>query len=65
MDDLPVVPMIAGAAVLIVGPLRRRVVPVTRATGRAGAFVVGATLVGARDIVAAALLGERDRRAAG
>lgn len=60
MDDLPVVPLLAGAAVLLVGPLRRRAVSVAGATARAGVGVVGATVVGARDILGAAVRGEPD-----
>jgi hypothetical protein len=59
MDDFPVVPLVAGAAVLLVGPLRRRVLSVAKATGRAGAGVVGATVIGTRDIVEVAVRGER------
>jgi hypothetical protein len=59
MDDLPVVPLVAGAAVLLVGPLRRRVLSVAKATGRAGAGVVGAAVIGTRDIVEVAVRGER------
>ncbi|HET6954215.1 MAG TPA: hypothetical protein VFI47_27875 [Acidimicrobiales bacterium] len=62
MDDLPVVPLVAGAAVLLVGPLRRRVLSVAKATGRAGAGVVGATLIGAGQIVGAAVRGEPTAR---
>lgn len=58
MDDLPVVPLVAGATILLVGPLRRRAVSVAGAAARAGAGVVGATLVGARDILEAAVRGE-------
>ncbi|HEX6420094.1 MAG TPA: hypothetical protein VFZ77_16455 [Acidimicrobiales bacterium] len=58
MDDLPVVPLVAGATILLVGPLRRRAVSVAGAAARAGAGVVGATVVGARDILGAAVRGE-------
>ena len=34
MDDLPVVPLVAGATILLVGPLRRRAVSVAGAFGR-------------------------------
>lgn len=58
MDDLPLAPMVAGAAVLLVGPVRRRVLPVARATARAGAGVVGATVVGTFGILGAAVRGD-------
>ena len=35
MDDLPVVPLLAGATILLVGPLRRRAVSVAGAAGQA------------------------------
>ncbi|HEX5367529.1 MAG TPA: hypothetical protein VFW63_12800 [Acidimicrobiales bacterium] len=56
MDDLPLVPLLAGA-VLLVRPLRRRAVSVAAATVKAGAVVAGAAVVGARDIVEAAVGG--------
>lgn len=58
MDDLPIAPLVAGAAVLLVGPVRRRVLSVAKATARAGAGVVGATVLGTRDILGAAVRGE-------
>lgn len=59
MDDLPIVPLVAGATVLLIGPLRRRALSVAKAAGRAGAGVVRATMIGSRDIVEAAVRGGR------
>jgi hypothetical protein len=61
MDEL-VLPLAAVAAVTaLVAPARRRVVPVAKAVGRAGLAVGGATVVGGRGIVEAAVRGESRR----
>jgi hypothetical protein len=57
MEDVPVGPIVAGALVLLVGPVRRRVFSVARATGRAGTGVAGAVVVGAADVISAAVRG--------
>jgi hypothetical protein len=57
MEDVPVGPIVAGAVVLLVGPVRRRVLSVARATGRAGVGVAGAAVVGAADVISAAVRG--------
>jgi hypothetical protein len=65
MDEL-VLPVAAVAALAtLVTPARRRVMPVVRAVGRAGVSVVGATVVGGRGIVDAAIRGERASGAQG
>lgn len=57
MEDVPVGPIVAGALVLLVGPVRRRVLSVVRTSGRAGVGVAGAVVVGAADVVSAAVRG--------
>jgi hypothetical protein len=65
MDEL-VLPVAAVAALAtLVTPARRRVMPVVRAVGRAGVSVVGATVIGGRGIVDAALRGETAQGAQG
>jgi hypothetical protein len=65
MDEL-VLPVAAVAALAtLVTPARRRVMPVVRAAGRAGVSVVGATVVGGRGIVDAAIRGDRATGAQG
>lgn len=48
---------VAGAVVLI-PPVRNRVVPVTKAVGRTGIAMVGTVLTGARGVLDAAWRGE-------
>jgi hypothetical protein len=58
MDEL-ILPVAAVAALATLAtPARRRVVPVVRAVGHVGVSVVGATVVGGRGIVDAAIRGE-------
>ncbi len=63
MDDLWPLALGAGALVLFVGPVRRRVKPVAGAVARAGVGLVGAGVVGAMDVANAVVRGEP--RAAG
>jgi hypothetical protein len=50
---------LGAAAVAVLGPARRRVVPVAKAVGRAGLAVTGATVVGVSGVVNAVIRGER------
>lgn len=59
MDELPIVPLVGAAVVLLVGPVRRRVVSVATATGVTGLSIVAVTARGAADIVRSAVRGER------
>ena len=58
VEDLPLAPIALAVAALLVGPVRRRVLPVARATGAATLGVVGATVGGLGHIVDAALRGD-------
>lgn len=58
MDDFPFAPLLAGAAILLVGPLRRRALAAAGAVGRTGIGVAAATVMGSRDVVLALARGE-------
>jgi hypothetical protein len=62
VEDLPLAPLALGAAALLVGPVRRRVMPVARATGVAALGLVGAATGGIGGIVDAAVRGDRADR---
>jgi hypothetical protein len=62
VEDLPLAPLALGAAALLVGPVRRRVLPVARATGAAALGLVGAAAGGIGQIVDAAVRGDRPDR---
>lgn len=64
MDEIPYVPLLVGAAALLVGPVRRRAASVAAATTRAAAGIVATTVAGAVDIGAAAVRGDTARQAA-